>query len=132
MISLPITSVAAAILTAWFILLSARVISSRFADRVSLGTGDLPSLERRIRAHGNLAEYGPLGLILCALAEIQGAPSWLVALGAALLVVGRIMHGIALSYTKRNMTLRTGGMVLTFSALGVLALTALATPFIGH
>jgi hypothetical protein len=46
------------------------------------------------------------------------------AAGLALLV-GRIIHAYGLSQTPHNMTLRVGGMVLTFTALLILAIACL-------
>lgn len=120
--TLSITPLYAAALTALFLVLSARVITYRRAHQVSLGDGGDRVLERRMRAQGNFAEYAPLGLILMLGAELAGAaPIWLHATGLTLLA-GRLMHGIGFSFLKKNMTLRVGGMVLTLSSLGIGAL----------
>ena len=120
--TLTITSLAAGILALWFVWLSVRVIGQRRNDSVSLGSGESKMLERRIRAHGNLAEYAPFGLILLALAEIQAANTVILTILALLLVGGRLAHGYALSFTERNSQFRVGGMICTFLALVGLAL----------
>lgn len=116
-LDLPITTFAASVLTLWLVVLSARVIQRRMASTTSLGDGGDPVLERRIRAHGNLAENAPLFLILLALAEIQGAAFWVCAGLAAVFLAGRLSHGYALAFTKKNMRARFYGMVLTFTGL---------------
>lgn len=123
--NLPVTSILAGVLALYFVVLSIRVIAVRRRDRVSLGDGGNGMLNRRIRAHGNFAEYAPLGILLCGLCEAQGAPSTAVIAGAAALGVGRIAHGYALSFTTGSMIARTGGMVLTFASLSVFAATLL-------
>ncbi len=123
--SLPVTSVLAFVMAGWFLVLSARVIVVRRRDRVSLGDGGNKMLNRRIRAQGNFAEYAPLGIILSALAEVQGANVLALGVLAGMLAVGRLMHGYALSFAGVSTVGRTGGMVLTLIAIALLALMAL-------
>lgn len=120
-----VTLMAAGLLSILYIWLSARVITVRRAAQVSLGTGGDDLLERRMRAHGNFAEYAPLGLILIGLAEMNGLPTLVVAGLAGLLVMGRVLHAIALSTPTRRMKCRVFGMVFTFSALGLSAAACL-------
>ena len=124
---LPVTSILAGFLALWFIVLSMRVIAIRRRDRVSLGDGGNDTLNRRIRAHGNFAEYAPLGILLCGLCEVQGAPLWLTVTGAAMVGAGRLGHGYALSFTTGSMIGRTGGMVATFCGIALLAVVAMAS-----
>lgn len=112
-----ITPLYAAALTALFVVLSARVITYRRANKVSLGDGGDRVLERRMRAQGNFAEYVPLGLILMLGAELAGAGALWVHATGLLLLAGRLMHGIGFSFLRQNMLLRVGGMVLTLSSL---------------
>ena len=56
---LPVTAVAAALLTALYLVLCIRVIGQRRARGIALGTGH-PALERAYRAQANFAEYVPL------------------------------------------------------------------------
>lgn len=123
--SLPITSVTAAILALWLIWLAARVIQMRGSENIMLGDGGNDDFLRRSRAQGNLTEYAPIGLILLGLAEIQAANYWVVLFGAAALVIGRLLHGYALSFTQHFNFGRLYGMILTFGAIAVLALTNL-------
>src|SRR5258706_774350 len=86
----------AALLTFIYIFLSARVIRSRGANRIGLGTGGHRGLERRMRIHANFAEYVPLALLLLVFMEMQGRPGWLLHLLCIALVAARIGHVIAL------------------------------------
>ncbi len=123
--TLAITGIYAAALTALYLLLSFRVIAVRRAQRINLGDGDNPDMLRRMRAHGNFAEYVPLGLILLLIAEQQGtAPLWLHVTGLFLLA-GRIAHGVNFTFGLKSMPLRTGGMVFTFLSLILGALLVL-------
>lgn len=98
--------------------LAVNVIRLRGRSKVSLGTGDDPTLERAIRAHANLVEHAPLALALVALLELHGGSTWLVHGGALSLVLGRFIHAWAL--LGEHGTARVLGMALTFTAFGVL------------
>lgn len=113
---MPITSLYAGVLAILFLALSARVVAVR--GRVSLGDGGDPVVLRRMRGHANFAEYVPLILLMMALLEFQHVAAWqLHALGATL-VVARLLHGIALSFTEKWRFGRFFGTVLTFTLLG--------------
>tara|TARA_B100000035_G_scaffold53708_1_gene42150 strand:+ start:676 stop:1074 length:399 start_codon:yes stop_codon:yes gene_type:complete len=85
-------------------------------------------LERAIRGHGNLIEYAPLFLILMLALELSDASETLLYVCGIIFTLGRLMHGIAFSFMKKNGYLRIGGMSLTFigflgliiSALGII------------
>jgi hypothetical protein len=86
--SLTVTPLYAGLLGLLFVILSLRVITTRFTARVTLGDGGDKMLAKRIRVHGNFAEYAPMGLILLTLAELQGAPLWVVHLLGVMLLGG--------------------------------------------
>ena len=120
-----ITATYAGLLGLAYIALSMNVIRTRRAAQVSLGSGGNELLERRMRAHGNFAEYVPLALLLIAFLEAGGQAAWLIhALGIALLL-GRLLHGYALSSLTRRPAARVGGMMLTLAVIGLAALTCL-------
>lgn len=120
-----ITALYAGLLALLFVGLSVQVIRQRLARMVSLGDGGDAELSRRVRVHGNFAEYVPLALILIALAETLGAPALLLhALGLATLA-GRASHAWGLSPANSMQALRTVGMILTFATLIVGAATCL-------
>jgi hypothetical protein len=112
---LSIVPIYAAVLALGYVALSARVVRFRRANRVSLGSGGHGDLERRIRAHGNFAEYVPLALLLMALAEAGGQPAWLLHALGMLLVAGRAAHAYGL--TNSDLRFRTFGVVATFTVL---------------
>ena len=116
---LPITSFFAGLFTLYFVRLAFRVIRLRRANKVALGAGGFSDLEGAIRAHGNFAEYVPLGLILLGLFESHSVhPGWVVVLGG-LLALGRVLHARALG--DANLKLRVRGMMLPFGTLVTLA-----------
>ena len=75
---------------------------------------DPQDLERAIRGHGNLIEYAPLFLILMSALELNDASKTLLYACGIIFTLGRLMHGIAFSFMKKNGYLRIGGMSFTF------------------
>ena len=116
--TMPITALFAGLLALIFIALSARVIGRRQGARVALGDAGDRSLQRRIRAHANFAEYTPIALIALGLAEsLKAWPLALYVIGGILLF-GRVIHAIGISREPETLALRVTGMVLTFIAIG--------------
>ena len=124
-IAMTATPIYAGILGLLLVLLSADVIRHRLRARVSVGDGADKALAKAIRVQANFAEYAPMGLILLALAEAQGAPLWVVHLLGLMLVAGRFAHAIGYGRTPQIVALRQAGMVLTFTMLTVTALACL-------
>lgn len=114
-ILVPVTSLTGMILAPVFIRLAFGVIRKRREHRVAVGAGNHDDLESAIRAHGNFAEYVPIGLILMLTAEINGVPWWFVSMAGLMLVVGRLIHASAI--TTANLKKRVTGMQLTFGAI---------------
>ena len=81
------------------------------------------TLERAIRAHGNLIEYAPLFLLLLLLAEINQSNAVILHLSGASFFVGRLMHGIGFGFLNHSPIMRIGGMALTFLGFIILLLT---------
>ncbi len=75
-----------------------------------------------MRGQANLVEYSPFALILMLLAELQGGFSLILALLAALFVIGRTMHGYAMGFTENSPTGRYYGIQLTLWPLLALML----------
>ena len=122
---LAITPIYIALIALLFLWLSIRVIAVRRRDLVSLGDGGSGALQRRIRAQGNCAEYAPIGLLIVLAVELQGHPGWIVhGLGLCLLV-GRVLHGVALTRATPWMLGRVSGMMLTFVTLSLGAVALL-------
>lgn len=134
MLTLPVTAVIASVLALVLVRLSFAVITLRRRHKVSLGSGGHDALERAIRAHGNFAEYAPIGLVLLACLESNGAPWWLVAVPGAAFVAGRLFHAKGVNQPPPNFGHRILGMQLTLStllALAVLNVAWLAVVFLG-
>ncbi len=116
------TSIIAAILTIIFVKLSFTVIGLRRKNKVGLGSGGYDDLERAIRAQGNFAEYVPIGLILIACLELNGAPWWLVMLPGIALIIGRLIHAKGINEPPPNFSSRVLGMKFTFGTFITLAI----------
>ena len=86
---------------------------------------DPNDLERAIRGHGNLIEYAPLFLILMLTLELSDASVTLLYIAGIIFTLGRLMHGIAFSFMRKNVFLRIGGMSLTFMGFFILLIPAL-------
>ncbi|SIO01728.1 MAPEG family protein [Vannielia litorea] len=112
-----ITSVNAGLFGILYVALSYLVAHTRRTGGVSLGYGEDRRLTRRGRAHGNFSEYVPIGLILLALTEAQGAPAVALHALALCLLAGRLLHGWAFIGPRLNRRFRVVGMILTLSAL---------------
>ena len=68
----------------------------RARTKTLLGPGEDPRLMRAIRAHGNLAEWAPVAVLLIAGMEYIGASETLLASLAGAYAFARICHGIGL------------------------------------
>ena len=119
-----ITPLYAGILALLFFVLSIRVIKMR-GTGISLGDGGNPIMLRRIRGHANFAEYVPLILLMMGFLEVSHFPAYLLHGLGVVLVAGRLLHGIALSFTEKFFLGRFLGTVLTFTALNVSAIACL-------
>jgi uncharacterized membrane protein YecN with MAPEG domain len=115
-----VTPLYAGLLALLFFALSMRVVSMR-GTGISLGDGGNPAMLRRIRGHGNFAEYVPLILLMMAMLELSRFSLYVLhALGITLLVA-RLLHGYALSFTEKFKFGRFWGTALTYLALVVAA-----------
>ena len=112
-----VTSIVSGVLAILFVRLSFAVIALRRQNKVSLGSDGNLDLERAIRAQGNFAEYVPIGIILIACLELNGAPWWLVALPGLTLILGRLFHAKGINQPPPNFSNRILGMQLTFFTL---------------
>lgn len=107
------------LLALFFFVLSMRVVQVR--GRVSLGDGGDPVVLRRMRGQANFAEYVPLILLMMAFLELRHVGSlWLHVIGITLLVA-RLLHGVAFTFTSKWWFGRFFGTLLTFVILNVCA-----------
>ncbi len=112
-----ITPIYAGLLAILYFVLSYRIIQMRGPGQPSLGDGGNPVLLRRIRAHGNFAEYVPFILLMIAMLEFGQWPAWLMHTLGATLLIARLLHGYALSFTDGFKFGRFWGTALTFLLL---------------
>ena len=117
-----ITSIIASVLAINFVQLSLAVIGLRRKNKVSLGSGGQEDLERAIRAHGNFAEYVPIGLILLGTLELNAAPWWVVSIAGVAIIIGRLIHAKGINTPPPDFKKRVLGMKLTFGTLIALAI----------
>ena len=79
-----------------FAVLSAWVVIGRGQWGIHHGDGGDERLGRRIRAHGNFAEYVPLILGMTALLEASGTRPWAIHLLLGPLLIARLIHPIGM------------------------------------
>lgn len=113
---LTIMPIYAAPIVVLFIYLSIRVIRYRRSQLVAFGDQGDKDLLRLMRAHGNCAEYAPLGLILLGMAELAGAGATGLHVAGVALAAGRVVHGIGLSHYPRVIICRVVGIFATFTS----------------
>jgi uncharacterized protein len=109
----------AAILVLIFVLLSIRVIQMRGSAKIGLGHGNNPAMERRIRVHGNFAEYVPLALVLLLCMELQSQSRILIHVLCIALVAARVIHAIGVTPVNENFPMRVMSVLTTFAVLVV-------------
>jgi uncharacterized membrane protein YecN with MAPEG domain len=122
---MPVTALYAALLAALYLVLTVRVIRARQAQRVDLGDGDDALLRRYVRAHGNFAEFAPLGLVMLGLLELGGWAAWLLHGLGLMLLGGRLAHAWSFSVAELRLPSRQLGMGLTMTMLALAALLCL-------
>jgi len=112
-----------------YIFLAMRVSRLRATARATIGTGNDPSLERAIRAHGNFSENVPFALLLLGFMEMQRNSSYVLHALCLLLIAGRLIHAFGISQTRETMGFRITGIVLTVAVLVIAAITLIIDYF---
>lgn len=115
-----ITALYASLAALLVVYLTLAVIKLRRKNRVSVGDGGIDELQLAIRTHANALEYIPITLILLLLLELNTAPAWLIHTLGLTLLVGRILHALALP--AKNLQQRVLGMQITIFLLVTLAI----------
>lgn len=121
---------AAALYTGLLILmnvaLQANVIRLRRRKLIGVGDGGDKEMMRAVRMHGNFAENAPFAIGALILLALVGATAPLVHAIGLLLIVGRTLHAYGLHTSAGSSLGRVGGMLLTFTALTIAAVTLIA------
>ena len=112
---IPITAWSAVILATLFLWLTYRVIWQRRSEHIIMGDNDDRIFQKKIRGQANAAEQIPIALIMLGLAELL-QPSIVIIVIAAVLIVGRVMHGFYFTIHGTNHRFRFYGMLLTLIA----------------
>ena len=130
--NLMVTPLYAGLLALWFLILSVRVIRTRGSEKIYLGDGGNTRVTRIIRAQANFAEYVPLALIMMAMLELTHHSIYLLHALGILLLVARLLHGYAFSFTQHFLFGRVGGAGLTFLVIAIEAALCIYQAIIGH
>jgi hypothetical protein len=117
-----ITGLYAALLALLVIVLGYRIVGLRRSLRVGIGDGGQPALMQAIRAHANLVEYAPIGLVMLLAAELSAAAPAVVLHGiGAAFVLARAGHAFGLSTNPNRSPGRFYGTLVTWIVLIALA-----------
>jgi hypothetical protein len=123
-----ITAFFSSILALIFYKLSINVIKLRRKYKISLGSSTKhKDLEQAIRAHGNLSEFLPVGLILLACLEVNHIPKIVVFICGLFFLVGRYLHATSFLKEEINTSQRVLGMKITFWSIIVMAILNILT-----
>ena len=114
-----ITPIYAALLGLIFVVLSIKTIIIRRKNKVAVGDGNKPQLQRAMRVHANFAEYTPIAIILVGFVESLKYNEIIVHILFSVFVLGRIIHAYGLSKIDEDFRFRVFGMVLTFNVITV-------------
>jgi uncharacterized membrane protein YecN with MAPEG domain len=121
----PISAFYASLLALLFLYLTVLVASNRHSKQIGLGDGGDRHFQQYVRAHGNFCESAPLILVMLLIAEINGGSSLLLHIAGVCLFFGRFLHALGLIRHAGASWQRVSGMILTFSALLILAVVNL-------
>jgi len=113
-----VTPLYAGLLALWFLVLTWRVIQRR-GKGTWIGDGGDQALLRVIRGHANFAEYVPLALLMLGFLEVSRFSIYVLHALGIVLLVARLLHGYALSFTEHFPFGRFWGSTLTFIVLAI-------------
>jgi uncharacterized protein len=113
-----VTPLYSGLLALWFLVLSVRVMRIRRRGIAFGDNGDV-NLARVIRAQANFAEYVPLALLMMGFLEVSRFSIYLLHALGITLIVGRLLHGAALSFGWQPRFGRVTGAALTLIVMTV-------------
>ena len=117
---MPVFFVCAGLLGLMAVALTIKVGLMRGTKKINLGDGDDPEMRAAVRAHGNLLEYAPLGLLLIYMASDFYGFRVTAGLSVALLLF-RVLHaGGMLGMVPKGRFVGTVGTCLTLAVASIL------------
>jgi uncharacterized membrane protein YecN with MAPEG domain len=119
----------AGLLLILMVVLSAMVVRKRRGLRIGAGDGGDDAMLRAVRVFGNAAEYIPAGIAAIVLLVVLRGSFYVIHLVGALLFIGRILHAMGLSGSTGVSLGRLAGMVLTYAAYVIAAVSLLMFAF---
>jgi uncharacterized membrane protein YecN with MAPEG domain len=125
-----ITSIYASLSALVIVKLAVSVIKLRRKNRVSVGDGGNEALQLAIRTHANAVEWIPISLLLLLTLELNGAPTLLIHILGATLLIGRMLHAMGLpakDFKKREL----GMQITIYLLIGLAILNILFLAFAG-
>ena len=123
-----ITAFFSSILALIFYKLSINVIRLRRKYKVSLGSSKKhKDLDQAIRAHGNLSEFLPIGLILLACLEVNHLPKIVVFMCGLFFLIGRYLHATSFLKEEIDSSNRVLGMKITHWSIILMAILNIIT-----
>jgi uncharacterized membrane protein YecN with MAPEG domain len=123
-----ITAFFSSILALIFYKLSINVIRLRRKYKVSLGSSKKhKDLDQAIRAHGNLSEFLPIGLILLACLEVNHLPKIVVFMCGLFFLIGRYLHATSFLKEEIDSSNRILGMKITHWSIILMAILNIIT-----
>ncbi|MBB5745584.1 MAPEG family protein [Brevundimonas variabilis] len=126
MVAIHAASLWSGLLVLLLITLSGLTVRRRRRHLVAFGDGGNDELTSASRAFGNATEYVPAGLIALVLLALTGAPPAMIHAIGGTLLAGRLIHAVGLIFQKGPSLGRVAGMILTYLALLVAALSLIA------
>ncbi len=126
MVSIHAAALWSGLLILLLLTLSGLTVRRRRRHLVAFGDGGNEDLTSASRAFGNAAEYIPAGLVALTLLALTGANPLMIHVIGGTLMVGRIVHAIGLIFQKGPSLGRVAGMILTYLALIVAAVSLIA------
>lgn len=126
-LSIPVTLLYGGLNALLAVLLGVNVSRTRLRLRVLAGQPQPPELTILVRAHGNAAEWIPLGIVLLLALEVSHATgSFALHLFGGLFFLARVLHAIGF-YTRFKIGMP--GAALNYLLIAAMSLTAIAHHF---
>ncbi len=115
-----VTALVSGIIIIFQMLMTMYVINGRVKYKVSVGDGGEVAMERRIRAHGNLAENAAIILVALALLEFSSIPNVIVMVLGGWFVIARMAHVIGMVEHKGRTLTKNINKARFFGALSTM------------